>query len=180
MWKWILGLAAVPAGLAAVVYGVGAMLPRDHVARAEALMAAPPAAVAALVRNVEAQPRWRSAVQAIEVLERRPDGRLRYVERSRGDSITFDFAEEAQDARFRSVIADPSLPFGGAWTIALARANGGTRVSIEERGEVRDPLYRFFSRFVFGHESTMRAYLADLKRALQQRDFASGAGAAGN
>lgn len=168
IWKWIAGIAAVPLGLAAIAYGVGAMLPRDHLARAEALVPAAPAEVAALVRDVELQPRWRSAVSSIEVVERRRDG-LRYIERSGSDAITFDFTEDRPGARFRSVIADPSLPFGGAWTIALAPAGGGTRVSIEERGEVRDPLYRFFARFVFGHQATMRTWLADLERALQHR-----------
>jgi len=60
------------------------------------------------------------------------------------------------------------LPFGGSWTIALAPEGEGTRVSIEERGEVRDPLYRFFSHFIVGHEGTMRTYLADLERALHR------------
>jgi hypothetical protein len=169
IWKWLAVIVPVPVGLAAIVYGIGALLPRDHVARAEALVPAPPAAVAALVRDIEAQPRWRSAVESIEVLERRPGGGLIYVEHAGGDAITFDFTEQERDALFRSVIADPALPFGGAWTIALAPAGSGTRVSIEERGEVRDPLYRFFSRFVFGHEGTMRAWLADLERAMQHR-----------
>lgn len=168
MWKWIAGIAAVPVGLAALVYGVGAMLPQSHVARAEALVPAPPAEVAAMVRDIEAQPRWRSAVEHIDLLERRRDGSLLYVERSGRDTIRFDFAEVEPSARFRSVIADPALPFGGAWTIALAPEGNGTRVTIEERGEVRDPLYRFFSRFVFGHEGTMRTYLADLERALHR------------
>ncbi|HEX9931540.1 MAG TPA: SRPBCC family protein [Allosphingosinicella sp.] len=168
IWKWAIGVIAAPAALAGIVYGVGALLPREHVASAEAVVPAAPAAVAALVRDVEAQPRWRSGVAAIEVLERRPAGGLRYVERSGHDSITFDFAEEERDARFRSVIADPALPFGGSWTISLSAAPGGTRVAIEEQGEVRDPLYRFFSRFVFGHEGTMRTYLADLDRALRR------------
>ena len=166
IWKWLAAIVAVPVGLGILVYGIGALLPRDHVARADKVVSAPPAAVAALVRDVEAQPRWRSGVASIEVLQRRENS-LRYVERSGSDAITFDFAEEERDARFRSVIADPALPFGGAWTITLAPAPGGTRVSIEERGEVRDPLYRFFSRFVFGHEATMRTWLADLERAVQ-------------
>jgi ribosome-associated toxin RatA of RatAB toxin-antitoxin module len=170
IWKWIAWIVAIPVGLAAIVYGVGALLPRGHAAAAQALIPAAPAEVAALVRDVEAQPRWRSAVDAIEVLERRPRGGLLYVERSGSDAIRFDFAEEVRDTRFRSVVADPALPFGGAWTIALAPHGAGTRVSIEERGEVRDPLYRFFSRFVFGHEATMRTYLADLEQAVQHRE----------
>ena len=165
MWKWAAGIAALPLAAAAIVYGVGALLPRSHVARAEAVMPAPPAAVAALVRDVAGQPRWRSGVTAIELVERRGEA-LRYIERQSGDSILFDLVEEAPDARFRSTIADPDLPFGGAWTIALAPEGAGTRVRIEEHGEVRDPLYRFFSALVFGHDGTMKAYLADMALAL--------------
>ncbi len=128
-------------------------------------MPAPPAAVAALVRDVAAQPRWRGGVTAIEVIERH-EGGLRYIERQSGEAILFDFVEEAPGTRFRSTIADPDLPFGGAWTIALAPEGAGTRVRIEERGEVSDPLYRFFAALVFGHDGTMKAYLADMARAL--------------
>lgn len=169
IWKWIAGVAALPLGLAAIVYGVGALLPRDHVARAEAVVPGAPEAVATLIREVEQHPSWRGSVQSVEVVDRRPGGGLLYIERSGHDSITFDFAEPVPGARFRSAIADPALPFGGTWTIALSPEGSATRVSIEERGEVRDPLYRFFSRFVFGHEATMRTYLADLERALQHR-----------
>ena len=164
-WKWLIGIAAVPLAAAAIAYGIGALLPRAHVARAETLLRAPPARVAAMVREVEAQPRWRSGVTAIEIVGR-SGGRLRYIERQGGDSILFDFVEEVPGARFRSTIADPSLPFGGSWTIALAPEAGGTRIRIEERGEVRDPLFRFFSALIFGHEGSMRTYLADLERAL--------------
>lgn len=167
MWKYVLWAAALPAAAAILVCGVGWLLPRDHVASVEAVVAAPPARVAALVRDVEAQPGWRSSVSAIEVMERRPGG-LRYVERSGGDAIAFDFVEERPDRRFRSTIADPGLPFGGAWTIALEPEGRGTRIRIEERGFVTNLAYRFFAAVVFGHERTMRGYLADLQRAVER------------
>jgi hypothetical protein len=37
---------------------------------------------------------------------------------------------------------------------------GKTLVTITERGEVYDPLFRFMSKFVFGHTSTMDSCLA--------------------
>lgn len=167
MRKYALWAAAVPVAAAILVYGTGWLLPRDHVATVEAVVPAGPTEVAALVRDVESQPRWRSSVTAIEVGERRPDG-MGYVERSGGEAIAFNFAEESRDRRFRSTIADPDLPFGGTWTIALEPDAGGTRVRIEERGFVTDPAYRFFAALVFGHERTMKAYLADLQRALER------------
>ena len=168
MWKYALWAAAVPATAAILVLGTGWLLPRGHVASAEAVVRAAPAEVARLVRDVEAQPRWRGGVTAIEVRERRADGLL-YVEHQGDEAIAFDFAEEAQGARFRSRIADPDLPFGGAWTIDLAPAgSGATRVRIEEKGFVTHPVYRFFAALVFGHDRTMKAYLADLQGALER------------
>lgn len=165
MMKWLLGVAALPIGAAALIYGVGVLLPREHSAHAETILPVPAGRLAAVIRDVEAQPRWRRGVHEIEVIERRPDG-LRYVERSGGDAITFDFAEEVAGARFRSTIADPALPFGGSWTISLAPHGEATRIRIEERGFVPHPVYRFFSALVFGHDKTMKAYLADLPRGL--------------
>lgn len=164
MLSWLAIALGSLVGLGLVIYAVGAMLPRAHVARVEALIAAPPSRVAALVREVEAQPQWRKRVTAIEVVERRADG-LRYVERQGRDAILFDFAETVPGARFTGTIADPRLPFGGCWTWDIAPEGAGTRVRIEEDGEVRSPVFRFFARFVFGYEATMRSWLADLERA---------------
>jgi hypothetical protein len=33
---------------------------------------------------------------------------------------------------------------------------------------VTNPVYRFFAALVFGHERTMKAYLADLQRAVER------------
>lgn len=148
-----------------LISAIGAMLPRAHAARVEALLPAPPARVAAMVRDVEAQPQWRRGVSAIEVIERRADG-LRYIERQGRRPILFDFAETVPAARFVGTIADPKLPFGGTWTFELVPEGEGTRLRIEEDGEVRNPAFRFLAKFVFGHEATMRRYLADLERAL--------------
>lgn len=164
-WKWLLVAAAVPVGAAAIVTAIGAMLPAEHLASVEATLAAPPDRVAALVRDVEGQPRWRGGVTAIEIVERRPDA-LVYVERQGSDAIRFAFREERPGALFRSTIADPDLPFGGHWLIALEPAGAGTKIWIEEHGNVGNPLFRFVARFVFGHDATIKAYLADLEGAI--------------
>ena len=169
MLIWLGIGVGVLVGLGLIIYAIGAMLPRAHVARAEALIPAPPARVAAMIRAVEEQPRWRKGVTAIEIVERRADG-LRYIERQGRDAILFDFAETVPDARFAGTIADPKLPFGGSWTWDLVPQGEGTLVRIEEDGEVRSPVFRFFAKFVFGHEATMRRYLADLERAVSPEE----------
>jgi hypothetical protein len=42
-------------------------------------------------------------------------------------------------------------------------------VHIREDGVVRDVLYRFFARYVFGYTSTMEAYLNNLAAAEESR-----------
>ena len=61
-------------------------------------------------------------------------------------------------------IADKKLPFGGTWTYEVSPEAGGARLRITEDGEIRNALFRFLSRFVFGYNATMDTYLRDLGR----------------
>ena len=70
---------------------------------------------------------------------------------------------EEPPRRLVTRIADEDLPFGGTWTYRLEPDGGGTRVTITEDGEVYNPVFRFVSRFVMGHDATLRTYLDDLE-----------------
>lgn len=54
--------------------------------------------------------------------------------------------------------------FGGSWTYELTPVADGTRLRITENGEVYNPLFRFLSRFVFGHYASIDKFMADLER----------------
>ncbi len=43
----------------------------------------------------------------------------------------------------------------------------GSTLTITEDGEVYNPIFRFMSRFVFGHEATMAAYLSAAEKRLK-------------
>jgi hypothetical protein len=162
---WLIWIGAGLAGLILLVCLIGALLPRDHVAAAEAEMPAPPERVAAMVRAVEGYPDWRGGLKRVEIVGR--DGEaLRFVEHGKDGILAFRLAEEAPGTRFRSTIDDPKLPFGGYWIIALAPAGAGTKVRIEEHGFVRNLVFRFVSALILGHDRTMKAWLADMERAL--------------
>ena len=68
--------------------------------------------------------------------------------------------------RLISRIADKSLPYSGSWTYDLEPVAEGTRVTITENGEVPNPIFRFLSKYVFGHTKTMETYLTDLQQKL--------------
>lgn len=55
-----------------------------------------------------------------------------------------------------------SQGFGGRWTYEIAPAPTGSVLTITEHGEVYGALYRFMSRFVFGHYRTLETYARDL------------------
>jgi hypothetical protein len=61
--------------------------------------------------------------------------------------------------RFVTRIADPDQPFGGTWTFEIAAEGAGSRVTITERGEIYNPVFRFVSRFVIGYRGTMTSFL---------------------
>jgi uncharacterized protein YndB with AHSA1/START domain len=163
-WKWVLVVVSIPVAAALVVVLVGYLLPKDHVARGETTIAAPLERVADLVRDVENQTNWRGNVSNITILNSGPH-RVRYIEHSGEDAITFEFEEVTPNSQFRSRIVDPNLPFGGEWTIILEPAGSSVRVKIEERGTVTNIIYRFFSKFLVGHDATINAYLRDLGAA---------------
>jgi hypothetical protein len=77
-------------------------------------------------------------------------------------AIRYRIEEATRGQRFVTRIMDTDLGFGGTWTITLEPTVSGTRVRITEDGEVSSPLFRFFSRYVFGHHRTQAAYLTAL------------------
>lgn len=157
--KWIMWIAGTLVAIVASIYAIGWSLPSEHIAKAERVIVAPLAQVAGRIREVEAYEQWRPV--KVEILSTQ-GGRTRYRETSGADTITFELVEEAGGRRFTSTILDQDLPFDGSWTIDLATEVEGTRVRIVEHGRVKDPLFRFLSRFVFGHTATMEAYLEAL------------------
>ena len=161
-------LAITGAGLViliAIVVGVGYLLPVKHTATRERSYAAPPSAVFAAITTPAEFPSWRAGVKRVELL---PDeaGHRRFREVSGDGTITFVVDESVPERRLVTRIADKSLPFGGSWTYELAPSANGTTLRITENGEVYNPVFRFMSRFVFGHHRTLEGYLSDLQGRL--------------
>lgn len=159
MLRWILIIAGVLTVLAAAIYLIGMALPRAHTAQMQGVVAKPVAEVAAIVRNVRDYPSWRGIVVE-NIVE--TAGAITYVEIADGDRVAYRLTEPVRDGQFVTMITNPDLPYGGGWTISLSQDGAGTRVHIQEDGEIRDPIYRFFAHFVFGMTSSMRNYLESL------------------
>jgi hypothetical protein len=160
--KWLLVAGAVMVGLIVIATIWGALLPRGHHAQRSARFAQPPAAVWSVIADPLAGASWRPDVRSVESMPA-PDGRRRWKEVG-SDAITYELVADEPPVRRVVRIADDTLPFGGSWTYTLAADGDGTRLTITEDGEVRNPLFRFLARYVFGHAGTMESYLRALGR----------------
>ena len=160
--RWIVWIVAAIAVIALVVVVVGYSLPTAHTATRTVRLALPPEALYAVLSDVDRYPSWRPSVKS---LVRAPDreGRPAWVEDTGGMKIPMYFERMDRPSLLVARIADPSLPFGGTWTYRIAPAAGGSELTITEDGEVHNPIFRFMSRFVFGHHATMDEFIKHLQ-----------------
>lgn len=130
-----------------VVFGViaivGWTLPVNHEASLSAQFNRPPEVVFALISDLSNYPKWWPEGNVkVEVVERVPPSR--FVTRIVGETA-----------------------FGGTWTIAIVPTPEGSRLTVTERGEVYNLIFRALSRFVFGHTSTMEGFLSAAQNQLR-------------
>lgn len=162
MVRWLLILAVLLVAFVVLVVAIGAWLPQSHVASRRVRLTAPPDRVFALITDFAQTPTWRPDLTRVDLLPPQ-DGHAMFREQAGRDAIAYRV--ETLDAPRRLIvrIADPNLPFGGAWTYDLVATDaGGTHLTITEHGEVYNPVFRFMSRFVFSHHATIERYLRAL------------------
>jgi uncharacterized protein YndB with AHSA1/START domain len=162
--KWLLLGVAILTALAVVVGGIGWLLPVAHTARRQQRLPVPPESVWKVITDVAAFPSWRADVARVESLPNR-DGRTIWTEHGSSGEMTISI-ERSEPPRLLVTRIEPGLPFGGTWTYELAPDAGGSVLTITERGEVYNPIFRFMSRFIFGHDSTLAGYMAALHTRL--------------
>ncbi len=156
--KWLLLVLVLIGLLIALAAGIGALLPKAHVASRRARYHRPPEALWDAITDFAAFPSWRPGIASVQALPAR-DGHVFFCEKGKYGDITMEIVEAVRPNRLVGRIADPKLPFGGSWTYVIARTGDSTTLTITENGEVYNPIYRFMSRFVLGHHRTLDEYL---------------------
>lgn len=162
--KWLLLLGGGAILLIVVILVIGALLPKNHVASREVVLPQSPSEIYAVIRDFAAASKWRPDVARVEMLDPIA-GHVRFREDSNHGRITYEVTEERAPEKLVTRIVDQDLGYSGRWTYELFPARPGTKIRITENGEVSNVLFRFLSRFVFGHTATIDAYL----RALGQK-----------
>jgi uncharacterized protein YndB with AHSA1/START domain len=170
------------AGFAAIVAGVGSLLPRAHVATRTLRLLRRPAEVWALITDAAAFPSWRSGITHVDPLPDR-NGRAAWIEHGSSGDIPLETIEETPPSRLVLRIADDTLPFGGTWTYIVSpttetSATGairpGSTLTITENGWVSNVVFRFASRFVLGHHRTIDTYLKNVAAKFGEKADISG------
>ena len=156
----IIGALVLFIGIAALI---GSRLPVAHVATRSILLHRPRPELYQLIRDFGSSPTWRSDVKAVDLLGE-TNGKLRYREHGKQGEVTYEMSEDIPEQRIVTTIVDQDLGYSGYWTTVFTTENGGTRVTITENGEVSNVLFRFLSRYVFGHTSTIDGYLTSLAK----------------
>jgi uncharacterized protein YndB with AHSA1/START domain len=169
--RWILLIVAALAAIVAIIVAVGALLPQNHIAARRVRLAAPPDRVFAVISDVGATASWRKDISRIDMLPAE-NGMTMFREQRGSDAVTYRVEALEPPRRMLVRIADSGLPFGGTWTyeVAPAASGGGSELTITERGEVYNPVFRFMSRFVFSHYATMDGYLRALGARLGENE----------
>ena len=160
--RYVYIIAGSLVGLIVIIAIIGALLPRDHVASMTTTVPASPEQVWAVLTDVASFPTWRGDVKKVEVMSANP---LSWREYTSNGTLTMAAESVEPPRRMIGRIQDKDQPFGGAWEYDVAPSGpNATRVTITERGWVSNPIFRFVSKYVMGHYSTMDSYLRALGR----------------
>ena len=155
----VVGIIAGLALLGGIAALIGSKLPKAHVASRSILLRKSPQEVYAVIRDFGSAPRWRSDVTNVEV-----EGPTYFREVGKNGTVDYELVEDVRGERMVTRIRNTDLGYSGQWTYLFAAENGGTRVTIREDGEVSNVLFRFMSRYIFGHTATIESYLTSLAK----------------
>ena len=140
--KWIVWTIVALVGVVGVIGLVGYFLPVTHQASRSADFNKPPDQVFALIADPNSyQGWWDGAEVKTEIVERVPPTKL--VTKIVGET-----------------------QFGGTWTFDIAPTPSGCRLTITERGEIYNVVFRTLAKYVFGYTGTMESFLTAAAKQL--------------
>lgn len=166
--EWVV---SVGAGLIApflLVFLIGCALPREHVVARSIVLKQMPATVWETITVFERIPGWWPAVLSVERLpdhDEHPVYKQNFqTGRRRQQAITIEVTEADPPKRMETRIADVKGPFQGKWIYEIAEADGGSKLTLTEHGEIANPFIRTMFRLTMSKTQFIDSYLTFLGR----------------
>ena len=140
--RWVLWTIVALVGVIGVIALVGYILPVAHEASRSADFNQPPDQVFALIADPNSYKSWWDGAEVkTEIVERVPPTKL--VTKIVGET-----------------------QFGGTWTFDIAPTPNGSRLTITERGEIYNVIFRTLAKYALGYTGTMETFLEAVKKKL--------------
>ncbi|MEK7831264.1 MAG: SRPBCC family protein, partial [Acidobacteriota bacterium] len=159
---WILGIVGLLVLAVIVVTVIGSFLPENHVASKTLTLKQSPETVWQVITDFANQTKWNSEMKSVERLPDR-NGHEVWQEEMSGMKIPLETLEAEAPKKLVRRIASDDLGFGGDWQYVITpTSEGGCQLTITEFGKVPSSLFRFMSKYIFGHTATMEAYMKAL------------------
>lgn len=142
--RWILWTIVALVGVVGVIALVGYFLPVAHEASRSAEFNTPPDQVFALIADPNTYKGWWDGAEVkTEIVERVPPTKL--VTKIVGET-----------------------QFGGTWMFEVVPTPSGSRLTITERGEIYNVIFRALAKYVIGYTGTMNSFLEAAKEKLNR------------
>ncbi|MGL1921262.1 MAG: SRPBCC family protein [Hyphomicrobiales bacterium] len=159
-----LGIIAILVGIILVM---GAALPVKHVASRDVILNADMARVWELITNYSDMPKWRKELLKVERVTAANGTEIWQEFENESESFDFETVSQIEGIKLVRKIVGDRTDFGGTWTFALETEGAKTKLTITENGEVYNILFRFVSKFIMGHYSSMNKYISQLEAHIE-------------
>ena len=161
--KWFLLILGILVCLVLMIVIIGYLLPIKHTSSIQVSINASPAEIWARLSDFKRYPAWRKDVRSVNVCSP-----VEWVEvNNRGDSLPLKVVVQEPGQRLVTQIQGHHLPFGGDWEFRFRDNGGSTTVTITENGEVYNPVFRFVSKFIMGHNANLKKYAGFLEKSFR-------------
>jgi hypothetical protein len=140
--KWLVRVVAVVITVLMFLALVGTFLPVSHEASRSAEFDKPPELVWSLIADPDNYRSWWD-----------------------GADVKVAIVESVPPSRLVTKIVDETQ-FGGTWTFEVTPTPTGSRMTITERGEIYNVVFRALAKFVFGYTSTIESCLQAAQKKL--------------
>lgn len=161
--KWILIVLILLIVAVGIIYLLGFLLPIKHQSMVESNLAISPENLWKILTTHKDYKAWRSGIKDLKVTDTHHWSEVN----AHGDTINYRADWVEQNRKLLTVILNKDLPYGGQWEFEINKIDSGTHLRITENGEVYNPIFRFMSKYIFGHETTLKAYMADLQAKIK-------------